>query len=498
MTVPDPDISKQSHYAPFQGETESVPRAYFDGGTLVLDKIDATTAVPTPFRWLQGKWRCRAVDYRLIRPWLNEQNIRNTIPRWQKLALHFQEQWELHAYQLEALNAWLAANRWGSVVLPTGAGKTLLALRAMVETGVSTLVVVPTIDLLHQWYARLENAFEMPIGTWYGLEKQALPITVTTYPSAWSHAETLGNLFKLLIFDEIHHLPAPSWHEIALMCAAPYRLGLTATYPHQDNLTRSPATQSRKANASQQLNLLSSPTSLEPVALLNELVGPVVYRKRIDDLTGEQLAEYRTQRIRVNLSAEEQPAYDAAYATYIGYVRESRLRESHGPAWWHEFTRRSAYQAQARRAKVAELKWKEIIYQAQGKLEVLEQLLREHAQQSMLIFTAHNRFAYRISRCHLIPVITHQTKAAERKAILDKFRQRHYRAIVTSRVLNEGIDVPQAKIAVILGGSASDREYVQRLGRVLRKQGNAEAILYEVIVRNTADERIAERRQPRL
>jgi superfamily II DNA or RNA helicase len=152
---------------------------------------------------------------------------------------------------------------------------------------------------------------------------------------------------------------------------------------------------------------------------------------------------------------------------------------------------------EARRAKVAEVKWKEIIHQAQGKLDILDQLLDEHGQQPMLIFTAHNRFAYRIARQYLIPVITHQTKAAERKAILEHFRQGTYRAIVTSKVLNEGIDVPEAKIAVILGGSASDREYVQRLGRILRKRGNAQAILYEVIVRNTADERIAQRRQPR-
>ena len=68
---------------------------------------------------------------------------------------------------------------------------------------------------------------------------------------------------------------------------------------------------------------------------------------------------------------------------------------------------------------------------------------------------------------------------------------------MTTKVLNEGIDVPEAKVAVILGGSASDREYVQRLGRVLRKQGNAAAILYEVIVRNTADEQISKRRQPK-
>jgi len=79
---------------------------------------------------------------------------------------------------------------------------------------------------------------------------------------------------------------------------------------------------------------------------------------------------------------------------------------------------------------------------------------------------------------------------------LDNFRSGAYRSIVTSRVLNEGIDVPEAKIAVVLGGTAGAREYIQRLGRVLRKQGNTEAILYEVIVRKTVDESIARRRRP--
>ena len=73
-----------------------------------------------------------------------------------------------------------------------------------------------------------------------------------------------------------------------------------------------------------------------------------------------------------------------------------------------------------------------------------------------------------------------------------------YRAIVTSKVLNEGVDVPEAKIAVVLGGSGSAREYVQRLGRVLRKRGNIQAVLYEVIARKTVDERIAQRRRPKI
>lgn len=489
-------INQELSRAPFEGDITNTPRARFDGGTIVLDNVPHTVQQPPiAFRWLQGKWRCRAVDYRLVCHWLLQQQIRNIVPRWQNLSLQLPHHWQPHYYQTEALNAWLTAGCWGSVVLPTGAGKTVLALQAITQTSVSTLIVVPTIDLLHQWYARLENAFGIRIGVWYGLEKEALPITVTTYPSAWAHAETLGNLFKLLIFDEIHHLPGPSWHEIALMCAAPYRLGLTATYPHQDNFRPYPT--KARPSTSEPLQLFEAVNPDNPVALLDELVGPVVYRKHIDELTGEQLAEYRTQRILIDLYDEERAAYENAFGTYQGYVRDHRLRESHGSRWWHEFTRRSAHEVEARRAKVAELTWKDLVQQAQGKLDILDQLLREHRHQPMLIFTAHNHFAYRISRLHLIPVITHQTKAAERKEILEKFRAGKYRAIVTTKVLNEGIDVPEAKIAVILGGSASDREYVQRLGRVLRKQGNAEAILYEVIARNTADEKISQRRQPK-
>jgi superfamily II DNA or RNA helicase len=467
---------------------------------LVLDHVGQDEKeLPAPFTWVNAKWRCPAFHYRTVRPWFKRQGVRNRAPRWRTLSLSLEDDRESYTYQTEALQAWLDAGRWGSIVLPTGAGKTFVALQAIAQCAVSTLVVVPTLDLLHQWYARLEDAFNIPIGAWYGEEKRLAPLTVTTYPSAWAHAESLGNQFKLLVFDEIHHLPAPTWHEIALMCLAPYRLGLTATYPEASDQEVSRATYRSEANAASKAKNAPQQSTLweDPVSLLDELVGPVVYRKPIDELTGEQLAEYRTQRIRVNLTSEERAIYDAAYATYTGYMREAHLRERYGPHWWHEFTRRSAYKARARQAKVAELKLKEIVHQAQGKLKVLEQLLREHWDRQMLIFTAHNRFAYTIARRHLIPVITHQTKTAERKAILEGFRARTYHAIVTTRVLNEGIDVPEAKIAIVLGGSASAREYVQRLGRVLRKRGNAEAILYEVIVRKTVDERIARRRRPK-
>lgn len=448
------------------------PYAWYAGGTIVLENVPENTAVPAPFQFSNSKYRTPAGNYRQIRDWLAESNIRNSVPRWQSLDLTLQDGRSPRDYQTEALAAWHAANRFGTVVLPTGAGKTFVAMRAVLETAVSTLIVVPTIDLLHQWYARLTNAFGTEIGVWYGQEKLLHPITVTTYPSAWAHAETLGSQFKLLIFDEIHHLPAPNWHEIALMCAAPWRLGLTATYIEQHEEARR--------------------------NLLTEWVGPVVYQKRVDELSGKQLADYRTERIRIDLTESEQRTYDTAYDTYTGYMRENRLRERYGPNWWQELTRRSAYEQAARTAKVAELRLKEIAHQADGKKELVGQLLREHATTPTLIFTTHNRFAYAIGRAYLLPVITHQTKAAERKAILDGFLNGRYRAIVTSKVLNEGIDVPEAKVAIVLGGSSTAREYVQRLGRILRKKGNAEAILYEVIARGTVDEGVAQRRRSRV
>jgi superfamily II DNA or RNA helicase len=463
----------------------------FHGGTLVLEGLDRAAAVPRCFQWVKGKWRCPALHYPKIQPWLREQDIADTVPRWKRLKLTSADDRQPHDYQQEALRAWSEAGGQGSIVLPTGAGKTFVALQAITHLGRSSLVVAPTIDLLHQWYTRLMDGLQektgqkLEVGVWYGLEKELRPITVTTYHSAGDLVAEVGNTFKLLVFDEVHHLPAPSWGEIALMSPAPHRLGLTATYP-ETNPNDPTSTPGQPASG---WDLATHQWSLE------ELIGPVVYVKNIGELTGKQLAEYRTERIRVDLTPDERAAYEAEHAVYAAYYREHKLRESYGPGWWGEYTRRSAYDAEARRAKVAERRLKRIVANAQGKLEKLESLLKEHARQRVLVFTAHNDLTYRISRRHLIPAITHQTRAAERKAIQDGFRSGSYQAIVTSRVLNEGVDVPEAKVAVVLGGTASAREYIQRLGRILRKQENKTALLYEIIVRGTVEEGISYRRR---
>ena len=445
-------------------------RVSFQGGTLVLYDVDGEARPPRPFRMVKERWRCEGYHYGSIQSYLQEEEIHDAVPRWTTLNLSLQDKREAHDYQIEALAAWNEGGCCGSIVLPTGAGKTFLAIQAIQQVNRSTVVVAPTIDLLHQWYARLVNAFACEVGVYYGGEKKILPLTVTTYHSAGDLMADYGNTFKLIIFDEVHHLPAPNWGEAALMAPAPMRLGLTATYPeaHEQNNGR---------------------------WNVEDLIGPIVYTKRIEDLVGQQLANYRTQRIRVDLAPEERARYDADHAIYIEFVRSRQLQRRYGPGWLMELMRLSALDPQARRAFLARQRLLRLLASCERKYATLEALLQEHATEQVLIFTEQNGTVYDIARRYLVPAITHETHAAERKHILEGFRAGRYRAIVTSRVLNEGVDVPEAKVAIVLGGTSGAREYIQRLGRVLRKVENKEAMLYEIIARKTLDEGKAQRRR---
>lgn len=446
--------------------------AVFQGGTLVFYNLDQSAQVPPALKWEKARWRCEAYHYPALLPWLRDQNITNRVPRWERLKLTLHDERQPHDYQLAAIDAWEQADRRGSIVLPTGAGKTFVAIRAIQRASCPAVIVAPTIDLLHQWYSRLVNAFQTDVGVYYGGEKLVRPLTVTTYHSAGDLIAAYGNTFKLIIFDEVHHLPAPSWGETALMSPALFRLGLTATYPEDFE----------QANGRWRVD---------------DLIGPIVYSQRIDDLVGERLAEYRTERIRIDLTPDEQRQYDADFAIYSGFFRSRQLQKSHGAGWLFELMRLSAFDKGARRALLARNRILRLLAGCEGKFAKLDNLLREYSLEQILVFTENNTVVYAISRRYLIPALTHETKAAERKHILDGFQSGHYRAIVTSKVLNEGVDVPEAKIAIVLGGTSSAREYIQRLGRVLRKVGNRQAVLFEVIARNTVEEGKSRRRQRR-
>jgi superfamily II DNA or RNA helicase len=156
---------------------------------------------------------------------------------------------------------------------------------------------------------------------------------------------------------------------------------------------------------------------------------------------------------------------------------------------------RSGNDPRAREALLAKQRAREVMMNADAKLEVLAEILDRHRDDRVLIFTAHNDLVYRLSERFLLPAITHRTGATERRAVLEGFRSGEYSRVVASNVLDEGVDVPDANVAVVLSGSGSEREFTQRLGRVLRPGEGKRALLYEVVTAETAEERVADRRR---
>jgi superfamily II DNA or RNA helicase len=165
---------------------------------------------------------------------------------------------------------------------------------------------------------------------------------------------------------------------------------------------------------------------------------------------------------------------------------------------WQRFIQVSARSAEGRRALLAHHEAKAIALGTDGKLRLLADLLAQHHPDRVLIFTNDNATVYRISQEFLIPAITHQTPVKERHEILQKFKQGDYCTIVVANVLDEGVDVPDAKVAIFLAGSGSTRQFIQRLGRILRKgsEPGKRAILYEVVAADTVEERTSDRRRP--
>ena len=142
--------------------------------------------------------------------------------------------------------------------------------------------------------------------------------------------------------------------------------------------------------------------------------------------------------------------------------------------------------------------WREsrrILQGAPAKLRLLEELLRKHRDGRCIVFTNDNATVYDISKRLLIPAITHQTDLKERKALLASFADGSLPVLVTSRVLNEGVDIPSADVAIVLSGTGTVREHVQRLGRILRRVEGKQATLYELVVAESAEQATSARRR---
>ncbi|MYA23707.1 MAG: DEAD/DEAH box helicase [Gemmatimonadetes bacterium] len=237
-------------------------RLTFEEGTLLLRDYVGPDAPPA-FVWdaRVDHWRAQAHFYRESIEHLKRHEVafKNTAPRYNTLSLQLRTAPEPHPHQAESIAAWQQHGCRGVVVLPTGTGKSQVALMAMVEVQRSTLVVAPTIDLMNQWYDLLTRSFAVEVGLLGGGYHELADLTVATYDSAYMQMDRYGNRFGLIVFDEVHHLPGEMYSHAAEMCLAPYRLGLTAT-PERDEGRH---------------------------VLLDTLVGPVAYERGIRALTGE-------------------------------------------------------------------------------------------------------------------------------------------------------------------------------------------------------------------
>jgi superfamily II DNA or RNA helicase len=450
-----------------------LPKLKFDRGTLVLHPP------PRGKAWLDfaiwddriEKFRIPAIYYRPLVEALQADNkeIIDEAKEFYNIDLNSTYQLEPYPHQQEALQAWKQAGRQGVVVLPTAAGKTYLAQLAMQVTPRTTLIVVPTLDLMHQWYAQIEAAFpDVEVGLLGGGSRDRTPILIATYNSAAIHAETIGNRYALIIFDECHHLPTDYFKVIAEYAISPYRLGLTATPERSDGTHK----------------------------FLDTLIGNIIYRKTANELSGDTLAAHQVIQIKVSLSQTERETYDRSIEIRNQFLRSSNISLA-SLQGWQLFVQASTRSPQGRKAMLAHREAKEIALCTDAKLRILIDLIGKHYSERILIFTNDNATVYRISQEFLIPAITYQTPVKERHDILQRFKAGDYKTLVASHVLNEGVDVPDARIAIILSGTGSTREYIQRLGRVLRKgkTKNKQAILYEVITENTSEERTSERRR---
>jgi superfamily II DNA or RNA helicase len=196
----------------------------------------------------------------------------------------------------------------------------------------------------------------------------------------------------------------------------------------------------------------------------------------------------------IDLTPEEETTYRNCREEYRRFVAERNISMS-GPDGFRRFLFEASKTPEGYKALRAYREQRRIVQAASGKFRLLEELLQKHATDRTLIFTADNATVYNIARRYLIPAMTNQTRPKERKEILARFHAGEYTAVVTCQVLNEGVDVPAAGVGIVLGGTGSATENVQRLGRILRKHGDKQAVLYEVIARNTAEEYVSDRRR---
>jgi len=437
----------------------------FDRGTLLLRGVDRGVAELPGAQWDERVDALRAPAFR-YREWLRtlgDRGLRCEIGALPALGARWAD-FELRPYQRAALDGWGVADERGLVVLPTGSGKTRVALAAIARADVPALVIAPTIALVEQWRVQLSAAWGRSVGQIGGGLRDIQAITVATFESAYRHMATIGHQFGLLVVDEVHHFGSGVRAEALEMSIAPKRLGLTATCP----------------------------TDEIQLERLTNLMGPVVYQRSMSDLIGTYLAPLSRISVPVHLTPDERIAYRLNHDLFKSFEREARRRMPQ--ADWAELLRFGMRSTAGQRALRAWRDLRGLLAYCSGKRAVLGRLLDRHHGARVLVFCADNAAAYAIARQHLLMPITCDIGRDERARMLARFAAGELRGLVSARVLNEGVDLPSAEVAIVVSAALGEREHIQRVGRILRPAEGKEALLYELVAHDTLEVSWSKRR----
>src|SRR6478752_3986725 len=346
--------------------------------------------------------------------------------------------WELRSYQAEAVDGFWDGGS-GVVVLPCGAGKTLVGAAAMAKAQATTLILVTNTVAGRQWKRELlhrTSLTEEEIGEYSGERKEIRPVTIATYQvmtrksgGQYRHLDLFDSRdWGLVIYDEVHLLPAPVFRMTADLQSR-RRLGLTATLVREDG---------REGD-------------------VFSLIGPKRYDAPWKDIESQGwIAPAECTEVRVTMT-------DAERLTYASAEPEDKYK---------------------------------LCSSAHTKIAVVRKLVERHDDQ-VLVIGAYLDQLDELGEALDMPVIQGSTKNAERERLFDLFRRKEIPGLVVSKVANFSIDLPEAAVAIQVSGTFGSRqEEAQRLGRVLRpKEDGRTAHFYTVVSRDTQDQEYAAHRQ---
>ncbi|MFB7888839.1 DNA repair helicase XPB [Cellulosimicrobium cellulans] len=347
--------------------------------------------------------------------------------------------WEMRPYQAQAVDGFWHGGS-GVVVLPCGAGKTIVGAGAMAKSGTTTLILVTNTVSARQWrdeLVRRTTLTEDEIGEYSGARKEIKPVTIATYQvlttkrkGVYTHLELLdARDWGLVVYDEVHLLPAPIFRMTADLQAR-RRLGLTATLVREDGREDE----------------------------VFSLIGPKRYDAPWKDIEAQgYIAPADCVEVRLTLPESDRMTYAVAEP-------EDKYR---------------------------------LAATATGKNRVVEQIVAQHPDDQVLVIGQYLDQLEELSQHLDAPLITGATTVRERQRLFDAFRSGEISRLVVSKVANFSIDLPEASVAIQVSGSFGSRqEEAQRLGRVMRpKSDGRTAHFYAVVARDTVDQDFAAHRQ---